>query len=40
MSQCVVVEYLMDCANIAAPVKVDGGIGQLDHGGLTDNLTD
>jgi hypothetical protein len=25
------VEYLVDCANIAAPVKVGCGVGELDH---------
>lgn len=31
MGQGVLVEYLVDCADIVAPVKVDSGIGKLDH---------
>ncbi len=31
MGQSVFVEYLVDCADIVAPVKVDRGIGELDH---------
>lgn len=31
MRQSVLVERLVDCANIAAPVKVDCGVGELDH---------
>ena len=33
MGQSVLVECLVDCADIAAPVKVDCGIGELDHCG-------
>lgn len=32
MGQSVLAEYLVDCADIAAPVKVGGGIGELNHG--------
>ena len=31
MGQGVLVECLVDCADIAAPVKVGRGIGELDH---------
>ena len=33
MGQGVLVEYLVDGADIAAPVEVDCGIGELDHRG-------
>lgn len=31
IGQSILVEYLVDCADIAAPVKVYRGIGELDH---------
>lgn len=31
MGQGVLMEYLVNCAFIATPVKIDRGIGELDH---------